>query len=185
MPCKGTMREESDERLVERAGGGEIEAFEELYYRYRGWVYALARRFTGDDELAADATQEVFIYLLGKFPGFQLTSRMTTFLYPTTKHIALTIKRNRGEAVSVEQAGVEPEAKESTEEDKQRAELADAMASLTEEHREVVLMRFVDGMTVEEVARALGVAQGTVKSRLSRAMETLRNDPRARRYFTE
>ena len=64
-----------------------------------------------------------------------------------------------------------------------RAELAAALAGLHAEQREVVLMRFVDDMTLAEIAQALEVPTGTVKSRLHRALETLRNDPRTREYF--
>ena len=175
--------EETDEQIVERANRGQSEAFEQLYCRYRGWVHALGWRFTGDESLAADVVQEVFMYLLGKFPGFALSARMTSYLYPVTKHIALTMKASRPQMASVEEAGADAEARPDTDQDRQRAELAAAMASLPEEQREVVLMRFVDGMSVEETAEALEVAEGTVKSRLSRAMEMLRNNPRARKYF--
>ena len=64
-----------------------------------------------------------------------------------------------------------------------RAELAAALGALTAEHREVVLMRFVDDMSLDEIAGALAIPPGTVKSRLHRALETLRNDPRTREYF--
>jgi RNA polymerase sigma-70 factor (ECF subfamily) len=177
------MQDETDEQLVERANSGQSEAFGELYYRYRDWVHTLAWRFTGQESLAADVVQEVFLHLLGKFPGFTLSAMMTTYLYPVTKHIALTMKASRGRMASVEEAGVDAEARPDTDQDRQRTELAAAMASLPEEQREVVLMRFVDEMSTEETAAALGIAQGTVKSRLNRAMDTLRNDPRARKYF--
>jgi len=178
------MREETDEQLIEQANRGDSDAFAQLYHRHRHWVYSLARRFTHDDDMAADAVQEVFTYLLGKFPGFRLTAKMTTFLYPVTKHIALTMKRNR-RAISVEDKGIDIEAKPVADDDKERTSLAEAMSALPEEQREVVLMRFFDSMTVEETAQALNIAEGTVKSRLSRALETLRNDPRARRYFLQ
>jgi len=64
-----------------------------------------------------------------------------------------------------------------------RAELAAALAGLPQEQREVVLMRFLDDMTLDEIAGALDVPAGTVKSRLHRALETLRQDPRTRDYF--
>ena len=178
------MQEETDEQLIEQANRGNSDAFAELYYRHRAWVYSLARRFTGNDDLAADAVQEVFTYLLSKFHGFRLTAKLTTYLYPVTKHIALTIRKSH-RAASVEDKGVDIEAKPIADEEKERANLTGAMAALPEEQREVVVMRFVDGMSVEETAHALHIAEGTVKSRLSRALETLRNDPRARRYFLE
>jgi len=64
-----------------------------------------------------------------------------------------------------------------------RAELATALAALPIDQREVVLMRFLDDMSLSEIAEALSVPSGTVKSRLHRALETLRADPRTREYF--
>jgi RNA polymerase sigma-70 factor (ECF subfamily) len=66
-----------------------------------------------------------------------------------------------------------------------RAELAAALAALSEEQREVVLLRFLDEMTLDEIAEALNVPTGTIKSRLHRALEILRNDPRTHDYFLE
>src|SRR5256886_71956 len=54
--------------------------------RHKNWVVSLATRFTGDADQALDVTQETFISLLSKFPGFKLTSRLTTFLYPAVKN---------------------------------------------------------------------------------------------------
>jgi RNA polymerase sigma-70 factor (ECF subfamily) len=64
-----------------------------------------------------------------------------------------------------------------------RAELATALAALPHDQREVVLMRFVDDMSLDEIALALSVPTGTVKSRLHRALQTLRTDPDTREYF--
>ena len=93
---------ESDEKLIELANKGDAEAFETLYYRYRDWVYHLAWRFTGNQEDALDVLQETFAYLLKKFPGFQLTASMTTFLYPVVKHISLTVRRRSSPHVSAD-----------------------------------------------------------------------------------
>ena len=85
----------SDQELIDLANKGDPEAFETLYYRYRDWVYRLAWRFTGHQQDALDALQETFLYLMGKFPGFELTASMTTFLYPAVKHISTTIRAKR------------------------------------------------------------------------------------------
>ncbi len=175
---------ESDEQLIERTNGGDVEAFGTLYERYRDWVYGLARRFTGDRELALDVLQETFAYLLKKFPGFELTCRMTSFLYPAVKNLSIAAVRKKRRYISP-QDGVEntyipePPAGET------RAQLAEAMKGLAAEQREVVLMRFVDDMTLEEMAEALGIPSGTVKSRLYKALAKLREDARARNYFLD
>ena len=61
--------------------------------------------------------------------------------------------------------------------------LAAALASLAEEHREVLLLRFVDGLSLAEIAAALDIPLGTVKSRMHNSLKTLRNDPRTKSYF--
>lgn len=172
---------ERDEQLIERANAGDAEAFEQLYYRYRDWVYRLAWRFTGNRQDALDVVQETFTYLLGKFPGFELTAAMTTFLYPTVKHLGLNLRRRRPQNRTDDEAL--KQVPDSQRPSASRSELAAAMATLSEEHREVVLMRFVDGMTLAEVATALRVPIGTAKSRLHNALRKLRDDPRTREYF--
>ena len=85
----------SDEVLVGAIERGDLDAFEALYNRYRGWVVRLARRFTGHDDDALDVLQETFTYFVGKFPGFELRSRLTTFLYPVVRHLAARARERR------------------------------------------------------------------------------------------
>ena len=171
----------SDEELVASANAGDADAFEELYYRYRDWVYRLARRFTGDRNDALDVLQEVFGYLLGKFPGFELTASMTTFLYPVVKHTAYTVRRKNRRFESDEDGMTEIPAGKVRE--TSRAELAEVLVSLADEQREVLLMRFVDDMSLKEIAAALKIPLGTVKSRLHHALKKLREDKRTKDYF--
>jgi RNA polymerase sigma-70 factor (ECF subfamily) len=174
---------ESDEELIELANRGDSDAFEALYWRYRDWVYRLAWRFTGDREDALDVLQETFIYLLKKFPGFRLTTSMTTFLYPVVKHLSLTIRRKNHFATSAEEELTELPAVVSQEASSRRAELAAVLGVLPGQQREVLLMRFVDDMSLQEIAAALNIPVGTVKSRLYHALQRLREDRRTRDYF--
>lgn len=175
---------ESDKLLAERAGKGDGEAFRILYYRYRDWVYQLAWRFTGSHEDALDALQETFVYLLRKLPALELSARMTTFLYPVVKHICIDIRRKE-RPHQPEEAICEIAAPPAQPAGGQRSDLAAAMANLPNQQREVILMRYVDGMTMEEMAAALGTPIGTVKSRLHNGLESLRSDERCRDYFLE
>lgn len=176
---------ESDEELIELANKGDAEAFETLYYRYRDWIYHLAWRFTGNREDALDVLQETFAYLLKKLPKFQLTASMTTFLYPVVKHISLTVRRKRRLYVSADEALREIPASASEDMPDVRAELAAVLRGLPEEQREILLMRFVDDMSMEEIATALDIPLGTAKSRLHNALHGLRRDRRTRDYFLE
>lgn len=173
----------SDELLVAAVERGDLDAFEALYNRYRGWVVRLARRFTGHDDDALDVLQETFAYFVGKFPGFELRARLTTFLYPVVKHLSLDARRRaRRFAGDVDAAGSLVAPQEHAESGK-REELAQVLAALPEGHREALLMRFVDDMSLDEIGAALGIPTGTVKSRIHHALARLRQDPGTRRYF--
>ena len=176
---------ESDRELIESINKGDCEAFETLYYRYRDWVYNLAWRFTGDQQDSLDVLQETFIYLLGKFPGLYLKSSVTTFLYPVVKHLSLNISRKKHPSQLDEDSLNSISTLNSKESIEYRSELAAVLNVLHQEQREVLLMRFVDDMNLNEIAEALNIPIGTVKSRLYRALESLRQDSRTRDYFLE
>ncbi len=164
--------------------GGDVSAFDALYYRYRDRVFRLAFRFTGNEEDALDVLQETFAYVHRKFPGFTLTSAMTTFLYPVVKHLSLAARRKRmrmfGDDLTLESTAAEESAADDA---GVRAELSAVLAGLPLTHREVLLLRFVDGFSLEEIAAAMKIPLGTVKSRIHNALATLRADPRTRAYF--
>ena len=175
----------SDLELVRAINGGDSTAFETIYYRYRDWVVRLARRFTGHDDDALDVLQETFGYVFRKFPGFHLSAAMTTFLYPVVKNLSIAARRKRTrQAQFPDEAGaVDPVAPTGIDHEAGRAELATLLAELPEGQRDVLLMRFVDGMSLAEIGEALAIPEGTVKSRLHNAIATLRADPRTARYF--
>jgi RNA polymerase sigma-70 factor (ECF subfamily) len=179
------MDERSDHSLVDAINAGDARAFDALYFRYRDWVVRLATRFTGNADDALDVLQETFAYVFRKFPGFRLTASMTTFLYPVVKNLSIAARRKRTRMASTDAIDApEPAAAEASADPRQqRSELEAVLASLSETHREVLLMRFVDGMSLQEIAAALGIPEGTVKSRIHNAVATLRTDERAKRFF--
>jgi RNA polymerase sigma-70 factor, ECF subfamily len=166
----------SDEELVAAGNAGDDGALAGIYWRYREWAAAVAFRFTGDRDSAQDVVQEAFAYLFGKFPGFRLRAKLTTVLYPAVRNIALAQKRKkRPEAVGdglkvVGGASAAPIVAEPA----IGGMLAAALARLPEGQREVLLMRVVDEMSVAEIALALGIPEGTVKSRLHHAVAAMR-----------
>ena len=172
-----------DADLVEAIGRGDVSAFDELYGRYRDWVFRLAYRLTGDEHDAADVLQDAFLYLFDKAPRLQLYVKLTTFLYPAVKNLSLTILRERGRTVAAEPVLERALAAKTDPPGSTRAELAVVLAGLPEEQRETLLMRFVDGMSLEEIAEVLRIPIGTVKSRAHNAIAALRRDPRTRAYF--
>lgn len=167
----------SDRELVEALRDGEPAAFDALYRRHRDWVVRLAHRVTGSATDALDVLQETFLYLLRKAPGLDLRVRMTTLLFPVVRNLSLQRRRRRGAVGEAVEAPVEDPPLLLQE------ELVEALGNLPEEQRQALLLRFVDGLTLQEVADAQGVPLGTVKSRLHQAVASLREDPLARRYF--
>ncbi len=172
----------SDGELVTALNAGEAAAFDALYFRYRDRVARLALRFTGNHADAMDVLQETFTYLYRKFPGFRLTSSMTTFLYPAVRNLSLELRRKRRRETSSQGELLALPAPHSDAGD-ERESLAAVVSALPPPQREVVLLRFVDDLTIDEIAAALDVPAGTVKSRLHHAIRTLQQDPRVRRYF--
>jgi RNA polymerase sigma-70 factor (ECF subfamily) len=106
---------------------------------------------------------------------------MSTFLYPVVKNLSIAARRKRGQFSSDEEALLGTPVRETAGDP--RDDLAEALSFLPETQRETLLMRFVDDMSLEEIAIALDIPLGTVKSRLHNALETLRADSRTRKYF--
>lgn len=176
----------SDQELIEAINNSRHDAFEVLYYRYRDWIFNLAWRFTGNQHDALDVLQETFTYFLGKFPGFVLTSSLTTFLYPAVKHISLNIRKKSQRFSSENDILAEiTDPKENRTEDGNSGELAAVLQILPDELLEILLMKYFDQMSQEEIAEALKIPVGTVKSRLYRALQTLREDSGTKSYFLD
>ncbi len=183
-PSKNSLDDRSDTELIAAINSGDTTAFEVLYFRYRDWVVSQAHRFTGDHDAALDVMQETFLYVLRKFPGFKLTANFKTFLYPAVRNLSIAARRKsaRYQSSDAEQATLDsapaPIATPGSTE-----ELGAVLACLSEEHREVLLLRFVDGLSLAEIAEAMNIPLGTVKSRMHNALETLRGNPKTQRLF--
>ena len=173
--------------LLARAKKGEIAAFESLMTAYENRIYSLALRSTGSEQDAADITQEVFLRAWKNLDSFRGDSSLSTWLYRVTSNLCVDFARKKaaeGMPTSIDDEEspaadladpsrmAQPEA--AAENSELREELQFALAQLSEEHRRVVLLRDVAGMTYTDIARTLGLEEGTVKSRLARARASLR-----------
>jgi len=181
---EGRSDPRTDQDLVRALNAGDASAFDGLYFRYRDWVVRLAHRFTGHDDDALDVLQDTFAYVFRKFPGFRLTASMTTFLYPVVKNLSIAARRKRQRMAGADETVLQnlPQRPTAGARDA-RPELAHVLSDLPEAQREVLLMRFVDDMTLAEIAAALNIPEGTVKSRLHNALAALRHDERVKQYF--
>lgn len=176
----------SDQELISALNAGEVGAFESLYRRHRDWVVALAFRLTQDHALALDVLQETFLYFFKKFPGFVLTARLQTFFYPVIRNLSIAARRKaqrvQGDDASLDRVEAPAVAPSATD---HRNQLSIVLAGLSEDQREVLLLRFVDDLELAEIGVALGIPLGTVKSRLHNALKLLRADPRTKELFEE
>lgn len=170
---------EEDRGLVGRAQAGDVEAFETLVRRYQGWVFTMALRMVGNRAEAEDVAQEVFFKAYRGLAAFQGASRFTTWLYAIASHHCLNHMKARGRRGAFRgsdaPAAVErlPDGAPRADALLERAEFARIvqaeMAHLTEEHRLILVLRDIQGLSYEEIARTLGLELGTVRSRLHRA----------------
>lgn len=175
---------QTDLELIALINNGDQNAFAILYTRYKDWVVGLAYRFTGHHDDALDVMQETFSYLVRKFPGFELTAQMTTFLYPAVRNLSIAARKKRQRATSSEE-NFDLFAEVESGNNPDRNEFASLLKSLSDNHREILLMRFVDDMTQPEIAEALELPLGTVKSRLHHAVQAVRNSPAAARLMDQ
>lgn len=183
-PAAGTG--DQDRALVEQARGGDADAFEALVRRYQGWVFTLALRMVGNRAEAEDVAQDVFLKAFRGLAGFKDASRFTTWLYAIASHHCLNHLKARGRhggsagrgrshgksdaPVAVERL---PDGAPRADALLERADVARIgqaeMALLTEEHRLILVLRDIQGLSYEDIARTLGLEPGTVRSRLHRA----------------
>ena len=173
-----------DRRWIAAILRGDERAFEELYGAHRDWVFRLALRLTGRHADALDVLQEAFAYLLRRLPELDLRVSLRTFLYPAVQHLSAAARQKAGRAHSDEEA-LESAPARAADAATDHEHLAAALRRLPDAQREVLLLRFVEGLLLEEIAGALAIPLGTVKSRLHHALAALRADEGARAYFEE
>jgi len=157
-----------DQTLIERANTGDTTAFREIYDRHAPWAFAVSRRFVRGHADALDATQDAWAEFFSRFPGFVLTSKLRTYLYPVVKHASLRVTRRRKRFATTDDAPIEEiiasphiNTPTSTHPDG----LRDALTHLSRAQIEVITLRYADGMTFPEIAIALGISLPAAKSR--------------------
>lgn len=175
-----TAREERI--LVQRIQAGDRKAFERLLDAYEARVYRLALRFTGNVTDAEDVTQEIFLGVYRGLAHFRGDSALGTWIYRVAMNHCLEFRRKRRlECVPLEEELMlaSEDWREDPEQAAGRQELAAkveaAINCLSPVHRDVIVLHELQGLTYQEVAAALDVPVGTVKSRLSNAFRRLRD----------
>lgn len=177
-----------DSELVRRAQGGDARAFDQLVTRYRGKVYGMCHHLVQNDQDAWDLAQEAFIKAWRALPSFKLDSSFYTWLYRIAHNCSYDWLRKRrivgdgefdDELQRTVAAGAEAVPKGAARPDHamRNKELGrrimDAIAQLTPDHRAVILLREVEGLSYEEIAEVTQQQTGTVMSRLFYARKKL------------
>lgn len=181
MEQRAAMEEcENQKRVIEACQRGDREAFRLLFEAHKDKVYSIAIYFFGgDEEGASDATQQVFLKLITSINQFRQDAEFTTWLYRLVVNACVDEQRKKrrfipfGEAFETK-SGAE---RKPQEEHFARAELAgsvrQAVAHLKPKLRMAVLLKYVEGLSYEEIGAALGCSKGTVASRLNRGHKIL------------
>lgn len=173
-----------DEVLLEAFRRGDTSAFEVLFDRHAQTVFAFAFRWCADHALAEDVVQDCFEDLIDRIDDFTLTGTLTSWFYVVAKRRALRLRdrsvREQGDCPDADDAGMAVAADETG---TQAEDLRRLLARLPAAQQEVLVLRYLDGWDLAEIARALEIPLGTVKSRIHNALDALRRDPACRRYF--
>jgi RNA polymerase sigma-70 factor (ECF subfamily) len=195
---EGPKEAGNDRALVKAAQKGDPQAFRALVERYQRRVLQLALGMTKDPDEAMDIAQETFVRVHRYLPSFKGDSSFFTWTYRIAMNLCLDAQRRkgRGERVDLEQgdeaeieaamdapsaalAGPQRQALNS----ELREKMEDALASLSENHRAILLLREVEGLSYEDLSRVLGIRKGTVMSRLFHARLKMQN--KLREYLGE
>ena len=187
------MPEGFEEKLIERLQRRDEAAFNELVRLYEAKVFHLVLRMIGDRGEAEDVAQEVFITVFKSIDGFRGDSKLSTWLYRVaTNHCKNRLKylgrRARGqkqvfdelserdvvESATMQTSATVPRPDEAVEGRQTEHIVQRALAMLDEEHRTLIVLRDLEGLSYEDIQGITGLAEGTVKSRLHRARVALK-----------
>lgn len=174
-PQRAMSERQSDAGLIAACQRGDREAFRLLFEAHKDRVYSVALYFFGgDDAQAADITQQVFLKLFTKIAQFRSESEFTTWLHRLTTNACVDERRKVRRLTQLDEtAGPQFVAAAGGQEERYaRREVAEriteAVAELKPKLRVVVLLKYFEGLSYEEMAQALGCSKGTVASRLNR-----------------
>jgi RNA polymerase sigma-70 factor (ECF subfamily) len=165
--------------VIQACQRGDEEAFRVLFDTHKDRVYSIALRYAGDSATAMDIAQDTFLKLLSNIRQFRGESTFESWLYRMVVNSCLDHHRKRrrflpllDEALDVFRAPRESALHDMLREEQQER-VQQVVAQLPEEQRMVVVLRYTDGLSYEEIADLLGCRRGTVASRLNRAHKSL------------
>ena len=177
----GEMKHLSDQELMRIVHAGDFSPASEIYDRYSGRIYNFALRFLKNAEAAEDATQEVFVKMMRHANQFQGDAKLSTWLFSITANWCRDYlrkadnKAKETEDVLVQLPAPSDQSPDRTLEQRENEALIKrALQALTPEQREAILLSRYQGLSYAEIAQISGCSEGAVKTRVFRAMETLK-----------
>ena len=176
----------ADRELVATAAQGLEGGFEELVRRYQRPISAYVYRMVGDYDCALDLTQEIFIKIYASLSRYRPEFKFSTWIYKIAHNAAIDhLRRNAGRERSIsngsesepqqlviESKGLSPE--QQSEREERRIEIESVVRLLPTAYRELIVLRHSQDLTYEEIVEVTGLPLGTVKNRLFRAREMMR-----------
>lgn len=179
-----------EEELVRKAAQGDENAFAQLMEAHQGKIYGLILRLTGSAEDAMELSQETFFNAWRGLPNFHADSRFSTWLYRLATNVAIDFlrKEKRRRSVNITSLSTEdndaqhlldiPDERFTPQKEAEKRELQETVRrgidALSEEHRQVLLLRELSALSYAEIAEKLDLEEGTVKSRIARARLALK-----------
>ena len=170
---------QTEAEIIEACKQGDRDAFRELFETHKDRVYTIAFHYSGNEAMAHDVTQQVFLKLFTSINQFNENSQFTTWLYRIVANACTDEHRKRRRFVpfSPEIEVRTMVGKSSQEETYHRRQVADsvraAIGELTPKLRLPILLKYVEGLSYDEIAESLGISIGTVSSRLNRGHKML------------
>ncbi|MDZ4815378.1 MAG: sigma-70 family RNA polymerase sigma factor [Verrucomicrobiota bacterium] len=194
MPDPGSFEDDdkplsiTDAELVRQTQEGRTEAFDELIERYKKKIYGLVYHMTGNPDDSNDLMFEIFEKAFFSIKNFKGNSSFSTWIYQISKNHVINYGKKRKNKVAISMNDLDTEALvngeiaefvslDSTDRDVKIKELQkklnEALAKLSEDHRIVVVMHDIEGMTSAEIGKVTKCSEGTVRSRLHYARQQL------------
>jgi len=187
---RGDDLEQMEIKMIKKIQKGDIRAFEEMVKKYELIVYKIAFKSVGNEEDAKDVTQEAFLKIHKNISKFNFQSKFSTWLYRIVANTAIDFLRKKKTVYSIDQniEGEEGEFKreiadenemnqpeKNLEKNEIKLEVQSAILGLSIEHRTVLILREYQNLSYDEISNILGIKVGTVKSRIKRARENLKD----------
>lgn len=163
---------EPDPDLIRAARSGDSAAFEVLVRNYQAHIWRFLRHFLGDPQLAEDVTQETFVRVFRRLDSFRFRSKFSTWVFQVARNAGIDAlrARRRRERIQLEARRNVPVL---TADSSVRVEIEAALESLKPKHREAFVLVEALGLSYREAGKAIGIPEGTVKSRVFHAREQL------------